>query len=116
MPLAKEIKDAVYLYCNNHLADEAWYNEEFEFIEDEPLRKRLVEEFKGIRFAYKLYEGIEAKDENLILKFVIRYFRMQLYTKPLFILCYTLITKILRNFINCNTTLCLPELIFQKQN
>ena len=30
MPLAKEIKDAVYLYCNNHLADEAWYNEEFE--------------------------------------------------------------------------------------
>ncbi len=66
MPLAKEIKDAVYLYCNNHLADEAWYNEEFEFIEDEPLRKRLVEEFKGIRFAYKLYEGIEAKDENLI--------------------------------------------------
>ena len=111
MPLAKEIKDAVYLYCNNHLADEAWYNEEFEFIEDEPLRKRLVEEFKGIRFAYKLYEGIEAKDENLIFDF-----RMQLYTKPLFILCYTLITKILRNFINCNTTLCLPELIFQKQN
>ena len=51
MPLAKEIKDAVYLYCNNHLADEAWYNEEFEFIEDEPLRKRLVEEFKGIRFS-----------------------------------------------------------------
>lgn len=50
MPLAKEIKDAVYLYCNNHLADEAWYNEEFEFIEDEPLRKRLVEEFKGVRF------------------------------------------------------------------
>lgn len=68
MPLAKEIKDAVYLYCNNHLADEAWYNEEFEFIEDEPLRKRLVEEFKGIRFAYKLYEGIEAKDENLIFR------------------------------------------------
>lgn len=66
MPLSTETKDAVYQYCNNHLADEAWYNSEFEFIEDQALRKRLIEEFKGIRFAYKLYEGIEAKDENLI--------------------------------------------------
>lgn len=56
MPLSTEIKDAVYQYCNNHLADEAWYNGEFEFIEDQALRKRLIEEFKGIRFAYKLYE------------------------------------------------------------
>lgn len=59
MPLTKEIKDAIYSYCNNHLANESWYNEEFEFIENESLRKRLIEEFKGIRFAYKLYEGIE---------------------------------------------------------
>lgn len=66
MPLTKEIKDAIYSYCNNHLANESWYNEEFEFIENESLRKRLIEEFKGIRFAYKLYEGIEARDENLI--------------------------------------------------
>lgn len=66
MPLTNDIKAAVYQYCNNHLADEAWYNGEFEFIEDQALRRRLVEEFKGIRFAYKLYEGIEAKDENLI--------------------------------------------------
>lgn len=66
MPLPNDIKAAVYQYCNNHLADETWYNGEFEFIEDQALRRRLVEEFKGIRFAYKLYEGIEAKDENLI--------------------------------------------------
>lgn len=66
MPLTKEIRDAVYCYCNNHLADETWYKEVFDFIEDESLRKRLIEEFKGIRFAYKLYEGIEAKEENLI--------------------------------------------------
>ena len=66
MPLPNDIKAAVYQYCNNHLADEAWYNGEFEFIEDQALRRRLVEEFKGIRFAYKLYEGIEAKDENLL--------------------------------------------------
>lgn len=66
MPLDAHIKKAVYDYCNNHLADESWYEEEFEFVQDEKLRKRLVEEFKGIRFAYKLYEGIEAVGENLI--------------------------------------------------
>ena len=66
MPLSHEIKDIIYQYCNNHLANEEWYNTEFEFIEDPILRKRLIEEFQGIRFAYKLYECIEAKDENLI--------------------------------------------------
>lgn len=66
MPLDATIKNAIYTYCNNHLADESWYEEEFEFIQDEYLRKRLVEEFRATRFAYKIYEGIEAKDENLI--------------------------------------------------
>lgn len=66
MPLSNDVKKEIYEYCNNHLADEDWYKEEFEFIEDEKLRERLVQEFRGIRFAYKLYEGIEAKDENLI--------------------------------------------------
>ena len=66
MPLSNEVKKEIYEYCNNHLADEDWYKEEFEFVEDDKLRERLVQEFKGIRFAYKLYEGIEARDENLI--------------------------------------------------
>lgn len=56
----------MYDYCNNHLADENWYEREFEFIEDQAFRKRLVEEFRGVRFAYKLYEGIDARDENLL--------------------------------------------------
>ena len=42
MPLSTEIKDAVYQYCNNHLADEAWYNGEFEFIEDQPYASGLL--------------------------------------------------------------------------
>lgn len=66
MPLSADVKKSVYEYCNNHLPTEDWYEEEFEFVEDDALRKRIIEEFKGIRFAYKLYEGIEAKDENLI--------------------------------------------------
>ncbi len=66
MPLPEGIKIELYNYCNNHLADKDWYEGEFEFIEDDKLRERLVQEFKGIRFAYKLYEGIEAKEENYI--------------------------------------------------
>lgn len=66
MPLDDNIKNAIYTYCNNHLPEKSWYEAEFEFVEDEALRKRLIEEFHGIRFAYKLYEGIEAKAENQI--------------------------------------------------
>ncbi len=66
MPLSPNVKKEIYDYCNNHLADEEWYKEQFDFIEDEKLRERLVQEFRGIRFAYKLYEGIEATDENKI--------------------------------------------------
>lgn len=35
------------------------------------MRKRIIEEYRAIRFAYKLYEGITAANENLI--FEIRY-------------------------------------------
>lgn len=66
MAFPVSLKKAVYDYCNNHLATEDWYNENFDFIEDDAFRKRIIEEFKGIRFAYKLYEGIEAEGENRI--------------------------------------------------
>lgn len=71
MAFSETLKNAINDYCNNHLADESWYENKFEFIEDGDLRKRLIEEFKSIRFAYKLYEGLEAKNENLI--FEVRY-------------------------------------------
>lgn len=38
----------------------------FHLLQDMQLKKRIIAEFKAIRFAYKLYEGIEATDENLI--------------------------------------------------
>ena len=71
MPLSEKVRDEIYDYCQKHLADEEWYETKFEFIQDEMLRKRLIEEYKAIRFAYKLYEGIGAENENLI--FEIRY-------------------------------------------
>ena len=66
MSFRKAIKDEIYQYCTVHLADEQWYQTLFDFIADKNLKERLVKEFMSIRFAYKLYEGIEAKDENLL--------------------------------------------------
>ncbi|WP_100065806.1 hypothetical protein [Miniphocaeibacter massiliensis] len=66
MPLDDNIKNKIYEYCNNHLANEYWYTEEFKFIKDNSLKERLIKEFRAIRFAYKIYEGIEADKENLI--------------------------------------------------
>lgn len=53
-------------YCSKHLPRDSWYAKEFNFIQDDQLRKRIIQEFKATRFAYKLYEGIAAEDENLI--------------------------------------------------
>lgn len=66
MAFSDEIKREIERYCNSHLASDSWYENEFSFIKDENLKKRIIMEFKAIRFAYKLYEGIEATDENLI--------------------------------------------------
>lgn len=71
MPFPETLKNEINDYCKSHLADETWYNETFRFIEEESLRKRIIEEFKAIRFAYKLYEGLGATEENLI--FEVRY-------------------------------------------
>lgn len=66
MAFTKETKDEIVEYCTNHLPEDLWYENEFDFIQDDKLRKRIIQEFKAIRFAYKLYEGITATDENLI--------------------------------------------------
>lgn len=66
MAFSEKLKSEIELYCNNHLAADSWYENEFSFIQDMELKHRIIAEFKAIRFAYKLYEGIEATDENLI--------------------------------------------------
>ena len=55
MAFSKEIKDEIERYCNNHLAEDTWYENEFSFISDMQLKKSIIAEFKAIRFAYKLY-------------------------------------------------------------
>lgn len=66
MPLEKGIIEDIKNYCESHLPENNWYENEFNFISDDNLRKRIIQEFKAIRFAYKLYEGIQAEEENLI--------------------------------------------------
>lgn len=66
MAFSEELKNEIKLYCGNHLATDSWYENEFSFIQDIELKDRIIAEFKAIRFAYKLYEGIEATDENLM--------------------------------------------------
>ena len=66
MAFSEELKKEIQLYCTKHLPPVSWYENEFSFIQDIGLRDRIIMEFKAIRFAYKLYEGIGASDENLI--------------------------------------------------
>ena len=66
MAFSKIIKEQIRNYCSGHLADDSLYENEFSFINETELKKRVIAEFKAIRFAYKLYEGIEAKDTNLM--------------------------------------------------
>ncbi|MCD7734153.1 MAG: hypothetical protein LUH48_03290 [Clostridiales bacterium] len=64
MAFSEKLKSEIIIYCNKHLPTDSWYDNEFSFIRDVELKKRLIAEFKAIRFAYKLYEGIEATGEN----------------------------------------------------
>lgn len=68
MAFSEELKREIENYCNSHLATSEWYENEFSFIKDEILKEHIIAEFKAIRFAYKLYEGIEATEENLRLE------------------------------------------------
>ena len=66
MAFSEKIKKEIESYCISHLASDEWYENEFSFIQDAELKNRIIAEFKAIRFAYKLYEGIGATDANLM--------------------------------------------------
>ena len=66
MAFSNDTKNEILEYCNRHLPHNYWYESTFDFIKDEDLKDRIIREFKSVRFAYKLYEGISAEDENLV--------------------------------------------------
>lgn len=66
MPFEPRLKAQIMEYCNNDLPDFYYYNELYNFIKDKKLQERIKTEHKAVRFAYKLYEGIEATGDNLV--------------------------------------------------
>ncbi len=56
MPFRKDIQKYIYKYCANHLPDEDWLENEFNFIKKEELRNRIKTEYKNARYVYKIFE------------------------------------------------------------
>lgn len=65
MPLENDIQNRIYEYCNNDLNDNGYCDKLFDFILNERLKEKIIRKYKAIRFSYKLFEGIAAKDELL---------------------------------------------------
>jgi hypothetical protein len=67
MPFSDELQEKILEYVYGHLPREEWYEENFyTFITDETLRDRLIVEYKNSRVIYKIFEGLQAKDELLL--------------------------------------------------
>lgn len=58
MPIKKEIRDEILLYCDSHLPKDT--AKMFDFIEDESLKNTIVLEFEAARYVYKLGEALQA--------------------------------------------------------
>jgi hypothetical protein len=65
MPLSTEAIADVISYCDKHLADRGWFDEQFDFIADQKLAKRLALEFYAARYIYKLGEALAVDGEKL---------------------------------------------------
>ncbi|WP_156290170.1 hypothetical protein [Oceanobacillus salinisoli] len=67
MPFSDDLQEKILEYVYGHLPREEWYEENFyTFIADETLRERLIVEYKNSRVIYKIFEGLQAKDELLL--------------------------------------------------
>lgn len=67
MAFQKKTIDTIIGYVYGHLPQKEWYEEKFyPFIKDVKLRARLITEYTNARVIYKLFEGVQAKDELLL--------------------------------------------------
>lgn len=65
MPFEDQLRSKVINYCKADLPPRKNILELFSYIEDADLRNRIVSEYEGARFAYKLFEGIRATDDQM---------------------------------------------------
>ena len=66
MPFEKDIQKYINRYCDSHLPDDGWIEKEFDFIKDSELKKRIIIEYKNARYIYKVFEGLNVKNELLL--------------------------------------------------
>lgn len=64
MPFQEEIKKEIEKYME-HIPSYEWIAEKFDFIKDEDLRNRVVQEYFNARYVYKFFEGMGAEGEML---------------------------------------------------
>ena len=65
MPFEDQFRNEIINYCKADLPPRENTLELFSFIQDVDLRNRIVSEYEGARFAYKLFEGIRATDDQM---------------------------------------------------
>ncbi|MBS4204316.1 hypothetical protein [Lederbergia citrea] len=67
MPFSEDLQEKIFDYVYGHLPSEEWYDKRFyTFIKNDNLRERLIIEYKNSRVIYKIFEGLQAKDELLL--------------------------------------------------
>ncbi|MEC1354653.1 hypothetical protein P9D51_04325 [Bacillus sonorensis] len=67
MPFSDDLQEKIFDYVYGHLPSEEWYDKRFyTFIKNDNLLERLIIEYKNSRVIYKIFEGLQAKDELLL--------------------------------------------------
>lgn len=67
MAFSEDLQETIKDYIYGHLPNNDWYDKNFyTFIKDKLLRDRLIVEFKNARVIYKIFEGLQAKEELLL--------------------------------------------------
>jgi hypothetical protein len=65
MAMKLDEQQKVLDYCDQHLAKRGWFYQQFDFIEDKALAKRLALEFYSARYIYKLGEALAVRGERM---------------------------------------------------
>lgn len=68
MPFKNEIIERIDQYVYRDMPTDEKMREHFDYIFDERLKERLFLEFKSVRYMYKLFEGLAATDEKLLIQ------------------------------------------------
>ena len=66
MPFSDKTTKQINEYCLRDLPTDSWYSCEFDFVRDDLLRNRIIQEFKNARYIYKIFEGINSQNELLL--------------------------------------------------